>query len=149
MKSLFNKNDYSEISARIRNLQASSHPQWGSMNVSQMLAHCQQPVRIALGVLTARRSVAGVLLGRIAKKRMMTEETFRKNLPTDKSFKVVNTLKFEDERKNLLNLLEQFSAQGSSGIKTSIHPFFGKLTPEEWDRLTWIHLDHHLRQFEV
>ena len=149
MKSLFDRNDCNEMSARIRNLQPSSHPQWGTMSVTQMLAHCQQPLRIGLGVLTARRSIAGMLFGKLAKKRMMTQETFRKNLPTDKSFKAVNTLRFEDERKNLLKLLEQFSARGNSGIRTSIHPFFGKLTPEEWDRLTWMHLDHHLRQFEV
>jgi len=25
--------------------------------------------------------------------------------------------------------------------------FFGPLTADEWDRLLWKHLDHHLRQF--
>ena len=29
------------------------------------------------------------------------------------------------------------------------HPFFGRMTGEEWDRLLWKHLDHHLRQFGV
>ena len=149
MKSLFDKNDCNEMMVRIRNLQPASHSQWGTMSVTQMLAHCQKPLRISLGVLTARRSFAGMLFGKLAKKRVMTQETFKKNLPTDRSFKVVNTLRFEDERRNLLKLLEQFSARGNSGIRTSIHPFFGKLAPEEWDRIMWMHIDHHLRQFEV
>ncbi|TPW11975.1 MAG: hypothetical protein FD129_1557, partial [bacterium] len=27
------------------------------------------------------------------------------------------------------------------------HPFFGNLNIDEWGRLSWKHLDHHLRQF--
>jgi hypothetical protein len=29
------------------------------------------------------------------------------------------------------------------------HPFFGQMSRTEWGRLTWKHLDHHLRQFGV
>jgi hypothetical protein len=29
------------------------------------------------------------------------------------------------------------------------HPFFGKLTKEQWSKGTYKHLDHHLLQFGV
>ncbi|HUL42953.1 MAG TPA: DUF1569 domain-containing protein [Bacteroidota bacterium] len=148
MKSLFDKSDCQEMKGRIQNLQDSSRAQWGTMSVTQMMAHCQQPLRIALGLTTSKRSVAGVLFGKFARKKMMIpEESFRKNLPTDKSFVVANTLTFGEERETLLKLVEQFSGRGASGIPTNIHPFFGRLNPHEWDVLTWKHLDHHLRQF--
>ncbi|WP_424351099.1 DUF1569 domain-containing protein [Lutimonas sp.] len=28
-----------------------------------------------------------------------------------------------------------------------MHPFFGELNREEWARLVYKHLDHHLKQF--
>ncbi|MFD2892645.1 DUF1569 domain-containing protein [Flavobacterium chuncheonense] len=27
--------------------------------------------------------------------------------------------------------------------------FFGKMSYEDWDKLHWKHLDHHLKQFNV
>ncbi|MBK9525384.1 MAG: DUF1569 domain-containing protein [Bacteroidetes bacterium] len=27
------------------------------------------------------------------------------------------------------------------------HPYFGKLSSREWGRITYLHLDHHLKQF--
>jgi hypothetical protein len=35
------------------------------------------------------------------------------------------------------------------GSARAVHPAFGPLSPEEWGRLCWKHLDHHLRQFGV
>jgi hypothetical protein len=34
-----------------------------------------------------------------------------------------------------------------SGAADAVHPYFGPLTPGDWGRLCWKHLDHHLRQF--
>lgn len=31
----------------------------------------------------------------------------------------------------------------------AVHPMFGPLSPSEWGRLCWKHLDHHLVQFGV
>ena len=40
MKNLFNKKDAAEIINRINQLSETSTPNWGKMNVEQMLAHC-------------------------------------------------------------------------------------------------------------
>ncbi|HHT9020342.1 TPA: DUF1569 domain-containing protein [Flavobacterium psychrophilum] len=29
------------------------------------------------------------------------------------------------------------------------HPFWGKMTDDDWNKLMWNHVDHHLRQFGV
>ncbi len=34
-------------------------------------------------------------------------------------------------------------------IPHTIHPLFGKLTPEQWGKSIYKHLDHHLQQFDV
>jgi hypothetical protein len=33
------------------------------------------------------------------------------------------------------------------GSARAVHPAFGPLSPEEWGRLCWKHLNHHLAQF--
>jgi Protein of unknown function (DUF1569) len=48
-----------------------------------------------------------------------------------------------------LAFVERAGKVGLAGITQHPHPFFGELTPEEWDILQSKHLDHHLRQFGV
>ena len=68
-------------------------------------------------------------------------------MPTDKNFVVTEQRNFEDEKERLISLVQRFTQSGRAGISKETHPFFGKLTVDEWDRLMWNHLDHHLRQF--
>ena len=150
MKSLFVKSDNDSIIARINQLSPDSTAKWGKMTVSQMLAHCQRPLHIAFGeVKTKRRTIVGYLFGGWAKKQFLAGKTLQKNLPTDPNFIVAFDANFEEEKNKLHNYLRRFSEQGKSAIIDQPHPFFGKLTPEEWDVLTQAHLDHHLKQFGV
>ncbi|MEI9911278.1 MAG: DUF1569 domain-containing protein [Bacteroidota bacterium] len=41
------------------------------------------------------------------------------------------------------------SVFSETAMSSEPHPFFGKLTKEEWSKGTWKHLDHHLQQFGV
>ena len=113
----------------------------------QMLAHCQQPLRVALGALPLKRSVVGLLFGRMAQKKLLAPEPWKPGMPTAPEFKIANPREFEAEKKALRDLVERFGAGGPSVLTTQPHPFFGPLTAEEWQALQWRHLDHHLRQF--
>ncbi len=148
MKSLFNPNDNNEIIERINNLKPDSKSEWGKMNVSQVLAHSQAPLRVAFGEVKLKRGLLGILFGKMAKKKLLAE-TFKKNMPTDKAFIVVDDRNFEEEKNKLIKLVRRFAEDGPGGITKETHPFFGELTSEEWDALQWKHLDHHLRQFGV
>ena len=147
MKSLFNISDNKDIIARINILTPETKGGWGKMNVSQMLTHAQIPIRVAFGELTLKRTFVGYLLGRIAKKKLSGERQWQKNMPTDKNFVVTEQKNFVEEKGRLISLVQRFTQTGPAGISKEIHPFFGKLTVDEWDRLMWNHLDHHLRQF--
>ncbi len=149
MKSLFNKSENEEILVRINSLTPASKGGWGKMNVSQMLAHTQAPIKVAFGELTLHRSLAGLLFGKIAKKKLSSNRQWAKSLPTDKNFLVSDQRNFDEERGKLMALVRRFAESGPGGISQQTHPFFGKLTVDEWDRLMWNHLDHHLRQFGV
>jgi hypothetical protein len=148
MKSLFNAKDNEEVIKRINSLTNTSQAQWGKMNVSQMLAHCQVPLKVAFGETKLKRGIAGLLFGKmIAKKLTKDEAPFDRNLPTDKSFIVSDQPEFEKEKNNLAHIVKRFLEAGPEGLSKDPHPFFGKLTPSDWDQIQWKHIDHHLRQF--
>lgn len=149
MNSIFNADDNKLIIERINHLKMDTKPLWGKMTVSQMLMHCRQPLLVASGELRLNRGLMGILFGNWAKKKLTGPEPFQKNLPTDKSFIVKEDKNFEEEKSALLNLIHKFEKTGQNIITTQTHPFFGKLTAEQWDILQVKHLDHHLRQFGV
>jgi hypothetical protein len=149
MKSLFNLSDCNEIISRINKLTPETKAVWGKMTVAQMVAHAQAPLLVAMSELKLKQGIIGMLFGKMVKKQMVSAETFKKNLPTDKSFLVLNSRNFEEEKEKLLSLVKKFHDGGPTCITKDPHPFFGKMTIEEWDILQWKHLDHHLNQFGV
>ena len=149
MPSLFNKTDNEAVIARIENLTSDSIPIWGKLNVAQMLKHTEIGIKIAFGEVKLKRNLLGILFGKMAKKKLMAEEPFGKNLPTDKTFMKFDDPQFEEAKSSLINSIRQFADKGETVITKETHPFFGELTTAEWDKLNWKHLDHHLRQFGV
>ena len=149
MKGIFNKNDNEELIKRIDQLSVDSRPLWGKMNVAQMLAHCQQPIRVAFGLSEPTRTLFGRLFGNIAKKKLLSDRPWRKNLPTDRTFIIADSRDFEKEKENLKNLVRKFHDDGPGALSKRPHPFFGNMSTEDWDRMSWKHLDHHLQQFGV
>ena len=114
-----------------------------------MLAHVQPPFKVAFGELKLKRTLIGFLFGGMAKKKLTTDEPWKRNLPTDKHFIVADHRNVDEEKKNLVALVQRFGHAGPSGISKEPHPFFGHMTTQEWEALMWKHLDHHLKQFGV
>ena len=149
MKNLFETDTVNQILNRINNLQPGTKPVWGKMNVSQMLAHCHAPLHVALGDKQLKRGLIGLLFGAIAKKQMLRPGDMKRNLPTDPSFLVKDDRNFDESKKQLQSLILRFSASDPLFIAGKNHPFFGKMSSDEWGLLQWKHLDHHLKQFGV
>jgi hypothetical protein len=148
MKSIFNKTDNQELIDRINKLSPSSKAQWGKMNVSQMLAHCQHPLRVAYGEMKLKRGLMSFLFGKMVKNKLVKDEKpFDKGNPTAPEFLVPGQFDFETEKQKLVAIIKRFGEQGPSKLSKDPHPFFGKMTEKEWDVLSWKHMDHHLRQF--
>lgn len=149
MESLFDPQGNRNIIERIDKLSPITLSQWGKMTVSQMLEHCQQPIKVPLGMLELKPNWMSLLFGKMIKKQMMQQERFKKDLPTVKEFRIQKEPDFETAKKELIELVERFAKEGHASIKVKKHPFFGEMTLQEWDILQWKHLDHHLRQFGV
>lgn len=118
------------------------------MNVSQMLAHCNVILETAMGRNFPKRIFIGKLIGPFFKTGLFkTEKPFPKNTPTDTSYVISNEQGFDAEKSKILGLIQEFYDGGPAKCTAHPHPFYGKLTPEEWSVHQFKHLDHHLRQF--
>ncbi len=144
MKSLFNEVTKNEIIDRINNLSYKDQAKWGKMNVSQMLFHCQYLLKIALQEdnLDLRPNIFAILF---FKKSLYNDRPWRKNLPTHSKLKVMYPKVFETEKRSLLSLIETIYHKKED--PWGKHPIFGKFSSEQWGKLQYKHLDHHLRQF--
>jgi Protein of unknown function (DUF1569) len=111
-----------------------------------MLAHCQMPIGVADGTHKLKRTFIGRIIGPLAKPILYNEKPFKRSLPTDRSFIMTGTKEFENEKQKLLDMVNRFS---EATMVDEPHPFFGRLTKEQWSKGTWKHLDHHLQQFGV
>jgi hypothetical protein len=148
MHNLFEPATAVEILSRVDKLQPSSQPLWGKMNVSQMMAHCQAPFEVFFDERNMKRKLMGVLFGKIAKRKLFSDKPWSHGLPTDPKFIIKDERKFQSEKEKLVNLINRFATEGYKTTE-KLHPFFGKLSSQEWALFHYKHLDHHLHQFGV
>lgn len=149
MKNIFNQLHSEEILNRIDKLSPNSKPQWGKMDVAQMLAHCSSFQDIAMGRSFPTRGWLGVLIGNFVKPIFYNDKPLAQNMSTIPTILIVDEKEFETEKEKLKQKIITFQSNGSEKCTTHPHPFFGKLTSEQWGKGIYKHLDHHLKQFGV
>jgi len=145
MKSLFDTEAYSEIRNRLNNLSENSERQWGKMTHGQMLHHCQGPLNVILEKVDYGFK-PNWLVNLLFKKSLYSDKPWGKGLPTAKKFKETEPRDFTSEKAHLEQLLDEFEGQRDR-VDWQSHPAFGKFTKEQWGKMQYKHLDHHLRQF--
>lgn len=133
---------------RLDALVPSSPALWGEMDVAQMLAHVSANLGLALNRQPTTQSLLGRLFGASAKRKILREGV-PKGLPTLPNLRVSDARNFQHEAGGLRRELVRFVEAGRGGMTAQPHRFFGRLSPEEWARLQYVHLDHHFRQFGV
>ncbi len=149
MESIFNKESNDSIIYRINKLTPDTKPLWGKMNAAQMLQHCKLATDVAFDKQDLKINFLMKLLGRMLKKKVFYGGELKKNSPTAKEFIISSEIDFEKAKSELISNFSRFASEGKSSIKLMDHPFWGKMTYEDWDALMWKHTNHHLKQFGV
>lgn len=145
MKSIYNPKDNDQMIARINSLTPESQALWGKMSVDQMLKHTNEALIVAFGEKTLNINFFMRFLGKMMKNKIFNSE-FKKNSPTAPEFIFTEKYDFDEVKKELISNINRLTI-GHDSIKVLDHPFWGKMTYDEWNKLIWNHLDHHLRQF--
>lgn len=137
---------HEECVRRIEALAPDATPEWGEMNVAQMLAHCVEVQKVMNDGPLDGTPWYLRLVGPLVKRLILADRPFRVNVPTHPQYEITSEREFTVEKRALLESLGAFRARGRAGID---HPMFGRMTPEETGWAAYKHLDHHLRQFGV
>ncbi|MDB4908200.1 MAG: hypothetical protein JWO05_2984 [Gemmatimonadetes bacterium] len=149
MKNLYDPAVVEEIRERIDRLWPDTKPLWGRMNVAQAFAHLAMAMENALGMTALPRHPLGRLIGGWVKRSMLVHgKPMARNAKTHPSVLVRDERDFDVERQRLLRTIDRF-ASGPAQCTTFPHFFFGHMTPHEWASFMYVHLDHHLRQFQA
>jgi Protein of unknown function (DUF1569) len=147
MKTVFQETTLQELRERFEKLNANVTNEWGKMNAAQMLAHCTATLQMPAGEIAVKKSPLS-LIGWMFKGLIRNEKPFGKNSPTAPEFVMKDSRDFEVEKQRFLDAFQKI-AKGPDAVKCFQHPFFGKMTCDDWGRLMYKHVDHHFRQFGV
>lgn len=147
MKTFFDPAVQAEMQARLQALRPGAPALWGHMDAPRMLAHCAAGMKMATGELHVKRGLPS-LIGWMFKALAYDDRPFSHGAPTAAELKVADPREFAVERSHLQGMMTHL-AQGPGAVTNLRHPFFGRLTPEQWGGLLYKHLDHHFRQFGV
>jgi hypothetical protein len=152
VKNLFEPHLAEELKQRLIRMQPGA-PQWGRMNSTQALAHCTCGLHMAMGVINPKPApLPARIIGALIKPLVFGDDKpMRRNSPSSPELFPANApaSDFEHERTQLIAAIDTFVTQKAACCSPHPHPFFGRLTPQQWAILAYKHLDHHLRQFNV
>lgn len=148
MKSIFEEESYNEILNRLNHITPDSKAQWGKMNVTQMLTHCQKPLELALEKISLQKPnfFMGFLMKQMSS-ALYNNKPWKQGLPTAKEFVITDVKDFLSEKEKLVVLIKEMHTRKTDEKPFPVHPYFGKFTHEEWGKSAYKHLDHHLTQF--
>jgi len=152
LKNILDLSTQSEIKRRITALNDKSIRLWGKMSVNEMICHCSDQMKMAVGEIPTKY-VGNFFLKSFVKHLILL------GMPAPKGkVKTVPELKqgvkgtipttIEQDKKTLLSFVQTFKNKIDKNSNV-VHPAFGKLTTEQWARLCYLHLDHHLKQFSA
>lgn len=150
-KNLLQPETRAEIISRIDKLTPGAKSQWGKMNVNQMLRHTAYGLENAMGEMPATAKSGPIM------RAIMRFVVLKTDIPAPKgkaeTFPEFNTVEngvnpvdFNAEREQLKAILNRFPNASKYGTES---PLLGKMSKQDWARLNYGHLDHHLKQFGV
>lgn len=146
LKTIFDKETRADLIHRIHSLNPESRPQWGKMNVYQMLKHCNLADEMFLGKKHYKRKPLGYLFGQMAIKNLLRDDRpLGRNAPTSADFKVADVT--GDVAAEKAKWIAQISEYEHYSRPYLVHWFFGKMSREQVGQFAYKHADHHLRQF--
>jgi hypothetical protein len=150
MKNVFNQADAAEFVNRINSLQPTTQPNWGKMNVQQMLAHCNVQYEMVYENKHKKpNAFLKFILKTFVKKTVVGDKPYKQNGQTAPEFIIKDERSFDIEKSRLVDYINKTQQLGAAHFEGKESHSFGVLNQQEWNTMMSKHLDHHLGQFGV
>lgn len=145
---VFQASTTDKILNRLEQLNASTQPQWGTMDAAKMLAHLNVAYDGAYGLSKVKNSAFKKwLLKLFIKQAIVGEKPYPKNSRTAPEFAIKGDRDFEAEKTKLIAYVKRVQTDGTAVFDGKESNSLGSLTAKEWSNLFYKHLDHHFNQF--
>lgn len=148
MQNIFEQQGAKKLVERINALSENSKAEWGKMDVSQMLAHCNVAFDMAY---TEKYPKAGgfkkFMLKLFVKNAVVGPKPYPKNGRTAPEFVIEGSRNFQDEKTKIIDYINKTNNLGTAHFEGKENINFGALSSSEWNTMFSKHLDHHLKQF--
>jgi Protein of unknown function (DUF1569) len=149
-ENIFSTETADKFTSRINNLSATTQPEWGKMDVGQMMAHCNVSYEMAFDENYKKSNgFLRFILKNLVKKGLVNESPLKKNSSTAAEMVVKESKNFDTEKNKLVEYVNHLVKKGENYFDGKDHPGFGVMTKNEWNNFYYKHLDHHLTQFGV
>jgi hypothetical protein len=152
MKTVARHRDKAEILRRLRMVGPDRRARWGRMSAHQMICHLSDSLRMVTGqkpVAAAGGPVHHTVLKWIVLYLPVQWPPGIQTTPeTDQEIGGTTPMDFAADVAELEALFERITTQSES-IDRRTHPVFGRMSQGAWLRWAYLHMDHHLRQFEA
>lgn len=150
LPNIFSQSVADEIIGRLQKLTPTTPAQWGKMNVSQMLAHCNVTYEMAYENKHPKPNfLMRLILKTFVKNLVVNEIPYKKNAQTAPAFLITDEKEFDMEKNRLIQYIQKTVDLGAESFEQKESHSFGSLSITEWNNMFYKHLDHHLRQFGV
>tara|TARA_R110002167_G_scaffold328783_1_gene535311 strand:+ start:3340 stop:3798 length:459 start_codon:yes stop_codon:yes gene_type:complete len=150
LPNIFSKDISEKVIQRIDHLKPDTQPNWGKMNVSEMLAHCNVAYEMVYENKHPKPNfLMKVMMKSFVKKIVTSETPYKQNAQTAPAFKIKDSRNFETEKIRLIDYVNKTQKLGASNFDNKESHSFGKLSVDQWNNMFYKHLDHHLNQFGV
>lgn len=148
MPSLWQPRARTRLLTRLAELRPDAPPRWGRMTCSQMLAHVNDALRMAIGELaTAPRP--GPMRYPPLKQLIVYLLPIPRGVPTaPELLGRIDRARWDQETAAFPSLVERFASRPANAPLPA-HPAFGALSRRGWGVLAYRHVDHHFSQFGV
>ncbi len=148
MKNLFHDTTKQEVISRIDYLEPIAKAQWGKMNVNQGIRHMAMGLDIPTGKLDPTIVKVPPMPKWLMKIFLLNTKPPKEAAETFKEINMVanniNPTDIEAEKTALKNKIDEVAAAAKLIPENKIG---GKFSRDDWGKLNYNHLDHHLRQF--
>ncbi len=148
LPNIFTRDVSDNLIQRINQLKPTAPPNWGKMNVAQMLAHCNVTYEMTYEDNHPKPNfLMKFILKTFVKNIVTSEKPYKRNSKTAPAFLIKESKDFEVEKKRLINYINHTEQLGEAHFENKKSHSFGSLNKNEWNNMFYKHLDHHLTQF--
>jgi hypothetical protein len=138
-----------DMLVQLNQLNKSTKPNWGRMSAQRMVEHLSESFKMASGKISFPSEVQASAIEKM-QAFLLTDKPMAKNIEV--AFSPENAqlrheeldLAVDEFAEEWIDFIDGFEENPS---KTTEHPYYGKLTFDQWIRLHDKHIKHHFEQF--